>query len=123
MKNRHDKRPAFFTVEMIAAIGIVLAVSTAFAIVMTGAARSSDLIATRQRAWLAAEAILNERRAGFAPSADDVWKRFRATAEMSESAGKGDWSGLTRVDLVVRAMTRRGEKIRVELSTYMEGSR
>lgn len=93
MNRRHDIR-GIIQLEAIAALTILLMVLAAFALLLFTNARGGHVLISRQRAVLAAEAVLNEARAGIRQS-DDGWSERFANLKIhtSKTPATGEFVG------------------------------
>ena len=117
---RRHHRGGFFTVELLTSLMLVIAILAAFAYSLIQFSHLSDILMTRQRAALAAEAVLNEIRGGHEPSKTELAARFTdLTFEVHRRPGLGDWESLTLVTVEVRGTADGGVPIRVLLEGYV----
>lgn len=86
-------------------------------------ARQSDVLVTRQRAMLAAEAVLNEIRNLHEPTSESFAARFPAMRfEVMRKQGDAAWAGCRHVIVKVYATTNRKAVVRVRLDGYVRES-
>src|SRR5215468_6595662 len=120
MHTGESNRRAFLTLEAIAATVIVIEALALFALFMTYYLRDTDVIQTQQRAGLAAEAVMNEIRAGQQPVPAEVEARLGVAAcEITRQPASGTWAGFERVRVRVTAKARNGAAARVQLEGYV----
>ncbi len=120
MTMRQYQRNGLFTIELLASLLLVISILAVFAYHMTRFAHLSDILMTRQRAALAAEAVLNETRAGHEPSAADLATRCpRLTFEVQRRPGAGVWSGFTRITVKVQGAALGGLPVRTVLEGHI----
>jgi|GEM_PF-2216877 len=91
---RKFARKGVLQLEAIAALTILLFVLAAFATFLFASARSGHILIDRQRGVLAAEAVLNEARAGIRLS-DEAWsERYDdITIRIEREPGAGEFNG------------------------------
>ncbi len=101
-RTRHARpQPGYMLLEAVVSLGLVGATLTFFAHCLAQTARQHHHIQLRQRAYLAAEAALNDARAGKDVNAAGFAARFPGlTLSLSRRAGTGDWENMTH--LIVR---------------------
>jgi len=117
--SRH-RRTGFFTLEVLTSLVLVTTVLAAFAYSLAQFTRFSNLLMTRQRATLAAEAVLNEIRAGHEPTPTELAERFRdLTFAIQREPGTGDWKGLSRVSVEACGTVSGGAGVRARLVGYV----
>ncbi|HEY3242992.1 MAG TPA: hypothetical protein VGM03_06530 [Phycisphaerae bacterium] len=113
------RRRAFFTLDIIAAIGLGMVLMLAFSLGVRYFAQISDECDTRRVLRLAAEHELDRLRAGISEP-DSVIQRDGCQLEVSRAPGVDVWSGLEHVRVVARKPARKGRWVGVELSAYLE---
>lgn len=120
MTPQRTLRCGFFTVEVLASLMLVIFILMVFAYGLTQFSHLSDVLMTRQRAALAAEAVLNEIRSGYEPTNAQLAARFRDLSfEIQQTAGTGEWDDLTRVTVMVRGTAACGRPVRFALDGYI----
>lgn len=116
------RRPGVILLEVVLALSLVLGILVLFTAALTQFTSNNDVILARQRAYLAAESVLNELRAGVVVDRADFEERFdnMSIEDIQRRPGEGRWSGLTHVFVVVRTVAGRGgTTIRARLDGYM----
>src|SRR5437016_1550779 len=116
MRIRKILATAFFSLEAMAATVIVIEAMALFALIISSHVRTGDILAIRQRAALAAEAVLNEIRSGHEPAPAEFAARFpRMTLETRREPGADAWSGCTRLRVRIVARARNGTPTAVQV--------
>lgn len=121
MRISNSKKNSGFTlVEFVVSLSILalLAAATAYALAQHHAA--VDRVLLRHQALAAAEAQLERIRRGGAPLTDKGFTQVypRLSCEITQSPGKGDWAGLTLVE-VVTTTEREGWDVEISLARYV----
>ena len=120
MIGKRNQRSAIVLLEAVVATTLIAGVLAILTQAIVQFARQSDVLVTRQRAMLAAEAVLNEIRNGHEPTSESFAARFPAMRfEVTRTEGDGDWVGCRHVIVKVRATTNRGVTVRVRLDGYV----
>lgn len=115
-----NTRRAFLSLEVIFTIGLVLGVLSFFVFSLTGLTQHNDVMLARQRAFLAAEATLNEIRAGLEPDRAAFSERFGdLTVDVRRAPADGPWSGFQRVVVSVETVAGAGTPVRVWVGGYV----
>lgn len=114
------RRTGFIILEVLSSLVLVTLILALFADSLTQFARLSDVLLTRQRATLAAEAVLNEIRTGHQPSDAELAARFKAlTFEIQRRPGTDAWDGMTRVTVKVQGTASGGVPVRVCMEGWL----
>jgi hypothetical protein len=120
MTRRRHHRTGIFTLEALTSLILVTTVLALFAYSLAQFARLSDVLMTRQCAALAAEAVLNEIRAGHEPTTGELASRFGGmTFDVQRQAGTDAWKGLTRITVSVSGTASGGAPVRMRLDGYV----
>jgi hypothetical protein len=102
--------------EVLAASLLVAGLLSLFALALTQFAGNSDLLLAKQRAVMAAEAVLNEIRSGREPTPAEFSARFRKmTLHVERHPCSGRWEGLTLVTVRIRTTARGDTPVVVRL--------
>ncbi len=120
--DRHQR--GVILMEAVVTIVLVVGALTLFTTALTQFTENTDLVLARQRAALAAEAVLNELRAGVSPRPDELHRRFEdMTIDMSRRPGEGEWAGFTRVSVRVEVHVFGDRRVHTDVDAYVREPR
>jgi len=95
---RQHHRRGFLMLETMASIAMILLLTGALAWTLSEYSRHVEGVRIRTRAYVAAESVLNEIRAGAREDAAAFSERFKGfRVDVQRAPGEGDWKDLTRV--------------------------
>ncbi|MFQ5422760.1 MAG: hypothetical protein ACE5F9_02145 [Phycisphaerae bacterium] len=116
--DRHQR--GIMLMEVVFTIFLVASALTLFTTALTQFTENTDIVLARQRATLAAEAVLNELRAGLSPDPGDLHRRFEGmTIEIHRRPGEGEWAGFTRVSVHVEVHVFGDRRVRTAVDAYV----
>ena len=115
-------RRSFLTIDVVAAIGIIMVMATLFSIGVRQYSRTRHEIDACRAARAAADLELHRLRAGLARFPDDSGEARRVSDDLELQTdvrpGTGVWRDFDRVTVVARKRSRSGHWARAELSGY-----
>jgi Tfp pilus assembly protein PilV len=120
MLNRKRRVRGVMLLEVVVTLMIVLSVLGMLSVCMSQYTSGLDAMLARQRGIMAAEAVLNEIRAGAEPSNEAFKARFdRMEMSIGRTPGEGAWGGLTRVDVAVTVRLNGNQSVTCRLVGYV----
>ncbi len=118
--SRTGRTGGWLLVEVIVSLAVLGILATVLAVAQSTSARLNKHILLRQRCLAAGQAQLDSIVATGKPISDKDLKRLwpGVRVEVNTEPGKGDWAGLTRLQVTAEA-TAGGRNIKVTLCRYV----
>lgn len=116
----NKNRRSFLLAETLGASVLLAGILALFALAMVQFVENNDILLARQKSILAAEAAINEIRAGHDIVSDAFSSRFGdMTFNVHREPGSGQWQGFTLVTVEVCSQPKFEKTIRVRLKGYL----
>lgn len=120
MHQSTNRRRCFLLLEACGASLLLAGVLALFALAMLQFVKNNDILLARQKCILAAEAAINEIRAGHEIVSDKFSSRFGGmTFNVHREPGSDQWQGFTLITVEVCSQPKYEKTIQVRLKGYV----